>query len=398
MKTNAINRALKLRETLKKDDKILVVDFTETLQGKDTSRVIDLMPNIKTGEYVFRAKVNKKEVDPIASEEYNTKFIDTLTASDEEIEKAFRGSEFDFPLWYKHNPGMEMKNVHDYNLPFIMQVAGCNFHDGSNEGGCWYCFVDDRSNDGVVGSGKTYLKAEDAVESMVSAREKINDQYKKHGLDVNIKVFRTSGGEPTLVLDWVLDAWRNIGDRGLDFVGQIDSNLSTAAVVEKFEDEGIYEKNTLEKLAEYPIAVLTAIKGVNEKNLEENVQSTTTIDEQIRSIKKFMSAGFDIFPQMYNAEPAALEKYLKKVDSHIENFSARIHVGPLKVYGPTIARITAYAKRKGLDPEKMIAEKKEEWETNYRQSCEIIDVYLQRNHGFGYKEKTRSDVPIKVIK
>ena len=70
---DAIQRALKLRQTLLRGDKLLVADFSETLQGKDTSRVIDLMPDVETGNYVFRAKVNVKDIDPIAASNHQLK-------------------------------------------------------------------------------------------------------------------------------------------------------------------------------------------------------------------------------------------------------------------------------------------------------------------------------------
>jgi len=400
MKTDPIKRALELRETLISEDKkkLLVVKFEDTLQGKDTSKVIDLMPNVCTNELVFRAKVNVKELDPVASEVYKVPFFDVNTKSDREIEDFVKAKEFDFPLWFKHHPDFTMKKVVDYNPPFILQSAGCNFHDGSASGGCWYCFVDDKSNDGVIGKGKTYLTTNATVESMISARAKIKDIYKQIGRDVNMKVLRTSGGEPTITLDWILDLWRTIGNKGADFVGQIDTNLSTGQVVDYFEKEGIYEKNILEKLAEHPVKVLTALKGSDEENLQSNVQSYTTMDAQKHSLKKIVSAGFDIFPQMYNPNPATLENFLSDMDSEIQDLSLKIHIGPLKVYGPTSCRLTHEAEKLGIDAKELIAKKKQEWDDNYKQSCEIIDKYLQETQGVGYKEVTRSDVKVKVLK
>ncbi|MBU2577016.1 MAG: hypothetical protein KKF50_04810 [Nanoarchaeota archaeon] len=387
-KTDPIKRAHELRENLIWENELMVVDFSDTLQGKDTSRVIDTMPNVATGEYVFRAKVNVKELDKMASAEYGKEFFDVTQHTNTEIEAFTRKQEFDFPLWYKHQPDFKMKNILDYNPPFIFQVAGCNFHDGSIGGGCSYCFVDNKSNDGVVSPGKAFLTGHDTIESMLSAREKIKTAYKEAGQDMHIRVLRASGGEPTLALDWILDMWREIGNRGLDFVGQIDSNLSTGMLVDEFERTGVYEPHTLEKLAEFPIKILTAIKGVDPHNLQENVQSYTDIAIQEHSIKKFLNAGFDIFPQMYNPDPATLRPYLEHMDDVIENFSQRIHIGPLKAYGPTIARIG----------ESEIEAKKEEWDSNYKNGCEILDTHLRKRYGVGYKEVTRSDVPLKILK
>jgi len=395
MRTDPITRALELRRTLL-EQRIYVVDFSGTLQGKDTSRVIDLMPNIRTGEYVFRTKVNVKAIDPMAANEYKNEFFDVTQKTDAEIEGFIRKQEFDFPLWFKHSPNFLMKRVCDYNTPFILQTGGCNFHDGSSTGGCWYCFVDDKSNDGIRGKGKASLSATETIDSMLNAREKIKETYAKLNRDVNIRTLRTSGGEPTIVLDWILGLWREIGRRGLDFVGQIDSNLSTGAVVDSFEREGVYEPHILEKLAQYPIKVLTALKGSDEANLQANVQSTTTMEAQEHSLRKFLKAGFDIYPQLYNPNPETLRRFLADMDSKIENLSLRIHIGPLKLYGPNKQRLEFEAKARGIEPQVLVDKKKKEWDENYTQSVEVIDKYLREAHGVGYKDVTRSDVPLRI--
>lgn len=396
MRTDPVKRALELRETLINDGKVLVVDYSDTLQGKDTSKVIELMPNVATGDMVFRAKVNIKELDKIASEKYGAEFFDITKKTDLEIEDFVKKQEFDFPLWYKHNDGFSMQNICDYNPPFILQVAGCNFHDGSSTGGCWYCFVDDKSNNGIVEKGKVYLGTSDTIDSMLLARGRIKEEYAKIGKNLDIKVLRTSGGEPTIALDWVLNLWREVGKRGLDFVGQIDSNLSTGQVVDYFEKEGIYETGILEKLAEYPVKVLTALKGCDEASMQNNVQSEATMKQQLYSLKKFLRAGFDIYPQMYNPNPATLEDYLKRMDNEINHFSLKIHIGPLKMYGPNSERIKFEAQRLGRDPELMIKEKKTEWDNNYAASCAVLDAYLGNRYGIGYKSITRSDVKLKA--
>src|SRR3989344_6973927 len=181
MKTDPVQRALELRSSMVSNKELLVADFSGTLQGKDTSRVIELMPLVGTQSYPFRTKVNIKEIDPIASKEYNVPFFDVSNKPDSEIESFVRRHEFDFPLWYKHEQNFKMSQVNFYNAPFILQVAGCNFHDGSSSGGCWYCFVDDQSNDGKPGTGKAYLSAEKTIESMLAAREQIKQQYKAAG-------------------------------------------------------------------------------------------------------------------------------------------------------------------------------------------------------------------------
>ena len=113
------------------------------------------------------------------------------------------------------------------------------------------------------------------------------------------------------------------------------------------------------------------------------------------SISKFLRAGFDIYPQMYNPSPDTLEAYLQEMDSHIENFSLKIHIGPLKLYGPNKARITAEAIKRKVEPADLIKEMTSAWDHNYERSCEIIDTYLRERHGVGYRDTTRSDVRLK---
>jgi uncharacterized Fe-S cluster-containing radical SAM superfamily protein len=393
MRIDPIKRALELRKTLVKGDELYVADFSDTLQGKDTSRIIDLMPNFRTGKYVFRAKCNIKEIDPIGSEEYKTDFFDTRHKTRQEIEDFAKRQEFDFALWWKGSKDFRMTNIADYNLPFILQVAGCNFHDGSAAGGCWYCFVDDKSNDGKPGDGKSAITSGDTIFSMLKARDQIRKIYKEHDAEMYIRVLRVSGGEPTVALDWVLDLWREAVWQ--DFVGQLDSNLSTGLLVDYFEKEGIYEKNILEKLAEFPVKILAAVKGVDEENLQCNVQSTATMETQLYSIKKFLRAGLDIYPQMYNPNPAKLEDYLQKMDSEIENFSLKIHIGPLKLYGPNRKRISEEAKRRNVEPDSLVSQFKKEWDHNYARSNEVIDAYLQKKYKVGYKDTVRADVALK---
>ena len=406
MKTDPIARALELRKSLERENEngekeFLFVDFTGTLQGKDTSKIIDTLPNSR-GNYVYRCKCNDKTIDPLAVDVYGKEYFDVTSKTPAEIVNHIKGVEFDFAEWFRGMEGYDIKRAADFNLPIITQIAGCNFHDGSPTGGCWYCFVDYSSNDGVPGKGKAFMTAKESLEGAKNAREKIKRSYmERAGFDIDPRVIRASGGEPTLALDYVLGMWRELKKQNLDFVGQLDSNLSTGKVVKKFEDEGIYEDNILKKLASFnrtnPIKVLAAIKGVSAENFENSVQSCMTTDDQMASLESLLAAGMDIYPQMYNAEPAALLPYLETMDERIEKFSNKIHVGPIKIYGPTEARLTEYAKANGKEPAQVIAEKKAEWDKNYAKDVEIIENYLMDNYGIHYKEIPRSEIRLRLL-
>ena len=42
--------------------------------------------------------------------------------------------------------------------------------------------------------------------------------------------------------------------------------------------------------------------------------------------------------------------------------------------------------------------KQVEWDSNYKNSCEVIDAYLKTRYGVGYRQTTRSDVKLKILK
>jgi uncharacterized Fe-S cluster-containing radical SAM superfamily protein len=262
--------------------------------------------------------------------------------------------------------------------------------------------VDYLSNDGVVGAGKAYMTAFDSLEGAKAAREKISRIYKEEdGFDIHQRVLRVSGGEPLIAAEYPLELFREVKKQNLDFAGQLDTNLSTGKTVKILENEGIVEDSILKKLAGFsrtnPIKVLAAIKGVSKENFENTVQSYMTVDDQVESLESLIGAGLDIYPQMYNADPLALPKYLETMDERIDNFSKKIHAGPIKIYGPTTDRLTAHAIAIGRKPEEVIAEKKAEWDYNYAESVKIMENYLTDNYQVHYKEIPRAEVKLKLL-
>ena len=86
------------------------------------------------------------------------------------------------------------------------------------------------------------------------------------------------------------------------------------------------------------------------------------------------------------------------MDTLIQGFSAKVHIGPLSVYSPTTERLTLEARAREIDPEKHIAARKKEWQERYERSCEILDRHLRLHHGIGYKAITRADIELVVNK
>ena len=370
---------------------ILVADFSETLQGKDTSRVIDLMSN-HDHRFLFRVKFNAKDVDPLAAEEYGKDFVDIRELSDEQIQEHLKRQEFDFALWFKHVPGFSFGRILDYNVPFIVQVAGCNFHDGSPTGGCRFCFVDNESNDGIDGPKKVWLSVNDCLDSFLAAREKVKKHYlDKTGQEVMLRVLRISGGEPTLVIDWIEELWQEIERRGLlcNICGQVDTNLSTGSLL---------SKKQLARLARYPIKFLAGMKGCDSGNIAGNVQAIQTLTAQMKALRDLVDCGLDVYPQLYSPNPDSLRDLLEMTDAFcVKNFSLRLHIGPLKLYGPNRLRLELEAEEEHWDADTYIEDEISFWEDNYKAAIAVLDDYLSGVYGCRYKDTVRSDVRLVAL-
>ena len=395
---------------------ILVTDFSDTLQGKDTSKVVDLMTD-KHGRACFRVKYNVKSIDPLAGKVYQEEYFDCATHTAEEIEAHVRMQEFDFPLWYKHHPSFEMRRINDFNVPFIVQVAGCNFHDGGPTDGCRFCFVDQASNDGKPGAGKAWLSAEDCLDAFLMARERLRQHYlQETGFDLNLRVLRISGGEPTLVLPWIVDLWHLIESRGLDreIVCQVDTNLSTLSddflrsmdmsfsgavglgFLHSLEHQWFksFEEN-LRILAGYGVKFLAGMKGCDSANVASNTQSNQTLMAQLQSLRRLVDFGLDVYPQMYNPNPATLSLFLEFVDNFLlRNFSKRLHIGPLKLYGPNRERLMREAEELHIERQRYVVGQEMQWQQAFQASEIVMDEYLQSRYRCSYKRTTRSDVAL----
>ena len=84
------------------------------------------------------------------------------------------------------------------------------------------------------------------------------------------------------------------------------------------------------------------------------------------------------------------------MDEQVENFSLKVHIGPLKIYRPTEQRLGIEAQRIGVLEKDYVLCKKTEWDCNYQNSCEIINDHLEDSFGVGYKETARPDVELKL--
>ncbi len=374
-------RGIFLRKKLVRDGKILCVDFAGTLQEKDIHK--DLIKDIEAGKYTFRCKINIKDFDPEIRSEKGLlpfdfsdakKIMDTLNAD----------TNFDIPLWFLRKAGDELKNIILYDLPFIYQVMGCNFCSGAKTSGCVQCFVDNKSNVPDPKRG-VWLSADNVVDTFESIK-------KSQG----IRVLRTSGGEPTLVLDHILEVCEKLSRKEPLVLLQFDTNLSTAKLINYFEDEGIFHNFILARIADFNPGVLVSIKGTTDGNLQMNTGSSMTIADQIEALKMFVEAGIDIYPSMYNPDVNHLRRYMEMMEKIFENFLIKTRVFPTKIYGPTKERLENIAKQEGMEPEVVLNYFSRQWDTGFHRACEILNQMLYERYGIHYKEVERPGIKISL--
>ncbi len=381
--TDPFERGRFLREKLAKNGRVLCVDFAGTLQEKDIHK--DLIKDVNVGRYAYRCKINIKDFD---AEIRAAKGLPPFDFSDEKAISTLINADanFDIPLWFLRKAGDKLKNIVLYDLPLIYQVMGCNFHDGTKIGGCIQCFVDDKSNIPNIKKGVWLTPF-----NVANTFEAVN---KSQG----IRVIRTSGGEPTLALDHILALYEELAKRGYLILHQFDTNLSTGRLIEYFEQQRIFPWHILQKIATYNPGVLVSIKGTTDQNLQENTQSSMTIEDQIYTLKLFVKAGIDIYPCMYNPDANHLREYMERMERIFENFLLKTRVFMTKVYSPTKERIANMAEKKEIDPEQLLGLYVADWTANYYRSCEILNEMLTERYGLAYKSYERSGIKISFKK
>jgi len=377
-----VERGMELRQKLIRNNKILCVDFTGTVQAEDIRKRNDSIQDVDTGAYCYRAKINVKEFD---DNERAKKNLPPFDFSDIKAIKEAMKIEFDIPLWFLRGAGDDLENIKHYNLPMILQLKGCNFHDGTEIGGCTFCFVDNKSNSGEEDGG-VWLSQENVVNTF----EAISDK-------MDIRVIRVSGGEPTLVLDFILDLYEELDKRGMAKTQiQFDTNLSTGRLIDTFFKDGTYQWDILNKIAEFDPKVLVAFKGTDNESIQKNIQASCTITNQIYSLQKLVSAGIDVYPYIYNPNPVTLNSFILILQQHFRNILPKIHIGRLNVYEVTKNRIKLMAIEQGIKYEDLLARYEKEWKRNYEISCGLMNELMMMQYGVGYKEIERPLIQIKL--
>lgn len=349
------------------------MNFENTVQKQDLTK--GHFKDEGTGTFPYRCKVNTKGFDP---ELRAAKGLPPFNFKDRQAVLDEMKNEFDISHWFLAKAGDLLENIFTYDMPMIYQVKGCNFHQGGEIDGCVPCYVDNESNSGNPDKG-VYLSVKNIV-----------DSFQRMNKERGTKVIRTSGGEPTLVLEHLLALYKELESRGVKpILAQFDTNLSTGHLIDHLEKEGILEKNILGKIAEYDPKLLVAFKGTSDESIRQNIQAVCSVEEQTYSLKKIVEAGLDVYPYIYNPDPETFEGFIGKLQETFPNILPRIHIGLLKMYSPTKQRITLLAQKYNKDPNQLITYYEQMWKANYDASCKIMDTLCQKQCGVHYKEIPR---------
>lgn len=369
-------RLRKLRNNITKKEngilKILLANFSNSEQKRDIEYRTPVV------EDFFRTKIDVK--DWRDKQDYRRDDKDFDWNNKEAIMNAM-ASNFDMPSWaYYHLENKQEldKGLNKYCEPFIYQLKGCNIH-------CPYCFVDDFNKNGKFDNGARFFSIPEIVDEFGKEREK----RVKEGLN-HIYRIRASGGEPTLVPEQWLSMLqeiekRNLGDK-IHF--QSDTNLTTGYFLDELEEKGEIEKNIFEKIGQYRnFGLLCSFKGTDVENFVKNTRANPQYFYSLpHSFEKFVKAGIDAYPFLYNPNPKTLENFLEELARTFgENVYLKTWVLPLKMYEPIRARLGEKA-----------SAYESEWKSNFLKSEEKMRELLQKKFGIEYKKQLRVGIQLKV--
>ncbi len=364
---------------------LCVVDFDKTDQKGDIT--MPIMEDIVTGDNVYRAKVNSKDMDKEIA------VIKTIPPIDTDNPKQVRDSlnkSFDIIDWFRVQQGYPIQMMNDFNFNFIFQGVGCNFHLGDEYGGCLFCFVDNKSNSGQLEFG-SFVSAD----SVLSSFEYHMDKFREAGRD--LRHIRSSGGEPTLWMDFNLELAELIRqEHGIKVGLQLDTNLTSGALVRELEVTGQYPTHVWERIAEYKPKILSCFKGTDDFGVQSLVQAKLSLEDQIFAFKDIVNSGVDIYPYIINPDPATVREFVEKMDYQIDGFLPKLHFLEIKMYTPTINRIKHNAQALKMNPDKAVEAFRKHWANNYEHSIEIVNDCLHGNYGVLYQDIPRTGIDLWV--
>ncbi|MEM5853540.1 MAG: radical SAM protein [Candidatus Aenigmatarchaeota archaeon] len=344
-----------------KNLKLLLANFEGSVQQKDIEKRTSLI------ESFFRLKV-----DVPAWEDPNFNW------QDKEMIMNSMADRFDMPSWalYRLEGRAELcEDLKKYNKVFIYQMKGCNFH-------CPYCYVDDYNKDGIQDANSRFLSIEEIIQAFLRNRDNMLNRI------------RPSGGEPSLVPEQWLYLLEKLEDYELskEVHVQSDTNLSTGHFMDDMEKRGEIDRNLLKDVAGYRnFSLLTSFKGTDPENFLENTRSKKEFfEEQFYSFSKYLEAGIDVYPFLYNPNPNSLESFMDRFEKEFgKEICKKVWIFRIKIYDVTGKRLKNEAKAMSLDPEAYVKRYEEEWEKNFVESEKIMERIMKERFGVNYKKVLR---------
>ncbi len=363
-----IDYLLKLRSNVVRKNKgkieILLANFSSTEQEKDIEKRTPVINDF------FRVKINVKAFD---EKEMQKKGKHAVEFHDNEAVFDALRNEFDMPYW----AFIKLKNapLNDLNNTFIYQLKACNLH-------CPWCYVDDSNKNGKEGNNARFFSIPEITDFFEGERKK-----------QPLHNFRPSGGEPTLAVEQWLESLKEIEKRGLnrEVYIQGDTNLTTGHFIEYLEDKKEVENNLLEKIASYDnFGVLCSFKGNDTVSFWEATGGDPEFhQEQLYTLKKFVKAGIDCYPFIYDANPETLGKFMEKGAKILgDGFYLKTWILPLKLYGPEKERLKTQGKNPELYQNRL--------DENFLKAEEIMQSIIWKKYGLNYKAVPRTGINLKV--
>jgi hypothetical protein len=348
------------------ENSYLLASLAGTAQQKDIEARTPLIDDF------FRVKINVKAFEEAEMAKKGRRAIDFH--DNEAVFGALR-EEFDIPYW----AFVKLANspLRDLTRTFIYQLKACNIH-------CPWCYVEDKSRDGKRNQGARFFSVPEIVDVFEGERE-----------EQPLHAFRPSGGEPTLAVEQWLESLREFKKRGIkDVFVQGDTNLTTGHFINRLEDNHMLEGGLLHNVGEYDnFGLLCSFKGTDEQSFLRAsgmpIRMAFLEHERWYSFGKFLEAGIDAYPFVYNPNPATLPAFMEKGARLFgEGFYLKTWIVPLKLYGPEKERLT----KQGLNSEQY----QQQLNREFQQSKEVMQDLIWKKFGVNYQAIPRTGIKLKT--
>jgi uncharacterized Fe-S cluster-containing radical SAM superfamily protein len=282
-------RAELLRPRMMKDGKYLIAKIAGSGEEvkEDEERIA------YATYFKFKWYIDKPELLALSSKEmWSPKLLgiveNPLSADLKNIKKLeFQNPPFSAAFRMKGKIG----DPRNYNRAFTLQIAGCNY-------GCNYCFVPPETNACNLNFAK-YFSVKEIIDYFLKAREEFKEP---------INVIRITGGENTIVPEFLLDIYSEIEKINGTYLW-VDTNLSTTKYMERVESD---LKDVMQKRN---VGVTGCFKGTCKEDFSIITGSEPKFyEKQFEAAKLFLKWGTDLYVYL----PALV--YEKNIEQKMTGF------------------------------------------------------------------------------